>query len=264
MLKKIIPSVALLLASFNCCAAVIQYEGFSREDSSSIVIGDGLEWLKWDVTKGLSISAAISTYAKDGWLLANNQQMASLFNSFGFGGQKWSGNISGMQETYVDHQAGDFGAFWYFNALFGLTFHGSCEKDNRLVGCWSNDDSLGVSHALFGERNFNDLLINVATVRDDTTVILSEDSKVFAPSYASLTSLTTAQDFSQSHFGVALVRQHLNSPVVVSNPPSNSLLFLGILALAYWRNNFLPLALRGTGLFFSFFLQKGALSRRWR
>ena len=42
----------------------------------------GLEWMTWDQTKSMSISDALTMYEADGWRLATNKEVASLFNGY--------------------------------------------------------------------------------------------------------------------------------------------------------------------------------------
>ena len=76
MLMKTFIASCLLVTSMASQAAIISHYGYERDSASNIVTGGGLEWLKWDVTKGLSINAALAAYSADGWMLASNSQMA--------------------------------------------------------------------------------------------------------------------------------------------------------------------------------------------
>ena len=56
--------------------------GYTHDTSTDIVVGAGYEWLRWDVTAGMSIEEALNIYTNSGWNIASSQQMARLFNDF--------------------------------------------------------------------------------------------------------------------------------------------------------------------------------------
>ena len=82
MLKRALALVIILLTHQLAYAGPIEFKGYSRENSSNVVTGGGLEWLQWTVTKGMTIDSALKQYTAQGWRLANNEQMATLFNTF--------------------------------------------------------------------------------------------------------------------------------------------------------------------------------------
>lgn len=90
-------AILYLLTALPANAGLIEYNGFSLQESSNIVSGNDLEWLQWDVTLNQSyqtVSASvIDTYDGGGWRYANQNEVASLFAIFFSGyGQSWSSN----------------------------------------------------------------------------------------------------------------------------------------------------------------------------
>ena len=63
MLKKILVASCLLVTSMASQATIISHFGYERDSASNIVRGGGLEWLMWDVTKGMSINEALAAYS---------------------------------------------------------------------------------------------------------------------------------------------------------------------------------------------------------
>lgn len=86
---KFLPLVSLLCFG-QVNAAIISYGSYSHDDTTDIVVGDGLEWLQWDHDDVLGrswneIRNNLDLIEGGGWSLATNSQMASLYNNFDFG-----------------------------------------------------------------------------------------------------------------------------------------------------------------------------------
>ncbi|GGA85173.1 hypothetical protein GCM10011369_29030 [Neiella marina] len=93
MLKR---TLALLCLALSLQANAGFISDYSLDASANIVTNsaNGLQWLQWDETVGQSIdwfynSADAQGLRDEGWVIANNRQMAGLFNDFGFGGIGW-------------------------------------------------------------------------------------------------------------------------------------------------------------------------------
>lgn len=119
---KLIPLIACtLLFSASASAGVISYAGYDHDEASNVVVGGGLEWLRWDLTKGQSINQALTNYSQDGWRVASNVEMADLFNTFNFGGTFDSdeSTVQGFSTMWtIDHENDPHE---YFIQMFGRT-----------------------------------------------------------------------------------------------------------------------------------------------
>ena len=82
MLKYILVFTLLFVSSMNVFSATY---GYTSNASTNTVTGGGLEWMQWDETIGMSVNAAIAQYSGDGWRIATQSEMATLFNTFKFG-----------------------------------------------------------------------------------------------------------------------------------------------------------------------------------
>lgn len=241
MLKKLVLMSGLLLTSLSAQATLISHFGYERDSASNIVTGGGLEWLKWDVTKGMSINSALASYASQGWRLASNDEMAFLFNQFKFGKSDWHANESVTQSIQLPWNSGDaLSSHAMFTNLFGVTRTFSCSLDGRTTLCWSDSDPQLYSLALFGADSNRNGMYNMALVQDDAHRVGS-DPRVrltFDNHEASLSSDLWSPDTS-AYRGVALVRNYVPDNVAVPTPGSIGLLALGLVALGYRRRHVL-------------------------
>lgn len=100
MLKKTLVASCLLVASMSSQATIISYDGYQRENGGECtdaekvckynIVTDGkLEWLMWDVTKGMSIDSSLDFYKPGLWRLASNSEMEGLFSVFFKSGGTW-------------------------------------------------------------------------------------------------------------------------------------------------------------------------------
>ncbi|EOX3463595.1 PEP-CTERM sorting domain-containing protein [Vibrio cholerae] len=222
MLKKILLASCLLVVSIASNATVISYNGYTRTAGSNIVTGGGLEWLKWDITKGLSINDALSVYGKDGWKLASNAQMAAMFNVFQFGHDGWVDDTSSLQYVSMPWNRSEDSAHNAFLQLFGYT-----ELKGSNFG-YSATDSLVRSLAFFGS-DINGGYFSYAMVQDDVS---TGRGQPVMDHVAWLSSAYHSIDRGRNDVGVGLVRVVKNSkPTPVPLPGSLSLLALGIVGL---------------------------------
>lgn len=213
----------LLLASNLSFAGLITYGGYTLNEETNIVTDTStdLEWLQWDVTVGMSISEAMAAYAPDGWELATNVQMASLFEAFGFNSTTEESVSITTFGSYI--QGSDDTPYDMFITLMGtthildptiFTLHGDGFDAYRWAG------------AFFGNDLDNDSSYNQAIVSSDFTY----NSRNY-PAHAALYEdggFTTSDSIGS--YGVALVRT-VDVPV-----PSTLVIFaLGILGLGMHR-----------------------------
>jgi hypothetical protein len=237
MLRSFFILLAFLIASTSSQAALIEYQGYSRHADSDVVTGGGLEWLKWDVTKNMSIVDALLEYQHAGWSLASNAQMALLLNDFQFGKNDWNDVEWESQSSYLVSANSVDTAMLSFFELFGYTdlwednVVGTC---GYFVGAACPGYIYKAVYAFYGNDADGDQLFNLAHMF--TGRILST-----ADGFAYRNSAELGADYSdpfwgaQHNAGVALVRTAGSTPLPVSLPGSFSLFFLGLVALAYRR-----------------------------
>ncbi|MFC0047192.1 PEP-CTERM sorting domain-containing protein [Rheinheimera tilapiae] len=225
MFKNILIATCLLVTSIASQAALISHYGYERESTSNIVKGGGLEWLMWDVTKGMSISQALAAYKSDGWSLANNNKMAMLFNRFNFGKSKWSSSLGINQSNNSPWGAQEHKGFL---DLFGITYiSDNLCNENKKRWCYASDDPYSYSVALYG-TSFS---VYGASVSDDATYT-EINSKYQMTAGAALWEYNWSEWESANYVGVALVRQAVAE---VPLPASITLLMLGLVTLCLRR-----------------------------
>ncbi|OBP16482.1 hypothetical protein A5320_03490 [Rheinheimera sp. SA_1] len=232
MLRKFFVLAGLLLASVSAPAAVIEYKGYSRDSSSNIVTGGGLEWLMWDVTKGKSIEQALKE--NSGWSLANTSQMVQLFNVFEFGKTDWDPKYLHVQLVDESWNAGENYSQNNFHELFGLIQGPKyiC-NDSSSTWCFLDTDPSVWSGAIYADH---DARRKLALVIDDATFVYDDGSKGTQGSFAALGLYEDQPEvFDSMVVGIALVRTAQTIPTPVSLPSSVSIFALGLAGLAYRR-----------------------------
>jgi hypothetical protein len=232
MVRKFLLATGLLVISLASHAGVISHYGYERDDASNIVTGNGLEWLQWDVTKGMSIDSTLQSYSIDGWKLASNQQMAGLFNAFGFGKSDWTDSESSFQSSATPWTPDESSPHNAFLELFGVTFESSCSP-SQIIFCNDPSDRFRASRAYYGSDADRDLMFNFAHVVDDYTTLAESDLR--RDHYAGLSFDSTHLVEYSLYAGVALVRE-VQMPVHnVSEPYTFSLLAFALIALGFRR-----------------------------
>ena len=142
-----------LSASFAATAGIIEYNGYSRDSANEYVSDGTLDWMAWDQTMGLTVSAALT--ANSGWRLASQSEMSSLYSSFSFGGQTdW---LLGSSVS-TEWQAGYDQGYEHFVDMFGATFFNTAST--------SYGDPSKSSAAIFGSISDGDY--GVASVGTDS------------------------------------------------------------------------------------------------
>lgn len=236
MFRKLVLLSTLLLTSVSTQAALISHFGYERDSASNIVIGGGLEWLKWDVTEGMSISSALSSYASQGWRLASNYEMASLFNRFSFGATDWSADEKVNKNASLPWNSGDeFSTHAAFIRLFGSTAQWSCLGAQEH--CPTVEDSMHISTALFGDDANRNGYYNRADVGDDYLHYFNNGRYTTFDHWASMgADHYWLASMNMDSVGVALVRTHVPNNAAVPTPGTIGLLALGLVALGYRRH----------------------------
>jgi hypothetical protein len=218
ILITIIASVCLAVSGL-ANAVVITHNNYTLNPSTNIVTHtDGTEWLQWDVTKGKSIDEALGIYESDGWVLAGNTQMGSLFADFG-----WIGGIDENSTYYYDSPYtsidGD-SAMDQFLELFGNTRTVS----GGVYGVGA--DEVREVIALFGDDADGDSKFNAAAVQSDFTTFSTITDKYIA---LRTSDILTSSNIN-SIYGVALVRV-----TEVPEPSTLAIFALGMIGLASRR-----------------------------
>lgn len=223
----------VLLVSNLANASIITHSGYTHDTTTEIVAGGGLEWLKWDFTKG-NISKALNgianTYSGGGWTLASNVQMAALFNGFGLG------NVGTDENQYYNvRTAYDFGTSandpeHQFNTMFGIS-RGGNGGDSIVNGV--ETDGFSTTSAFFGSDADGDGFYNVATVTDDWVHRFSGSRDNF--SALSPDQVANNVNSINIQHGVALVRVVASSVASIPEPSIIALFGLGLVGLGFVR-----------------------------
>lgn len=209
---KLLFSLTVLLASSLAESAIITNASgtYSHDTNTDIVVGNGLEWLQWDRTVGLSwndANAILGTIEGGGWAIATNVQMASLFNSFDFG-MTFDSDENTSEEANTGFELGsEVGDDLAFLNMFGDT--GLTTIDCLECG----EGGFHVSAALFGQDVDEDGLINRAFVYDDYYEYWSGYP---VPGKASIDYDSLPKGYQLEYAGIALVRAAVPAPSTIA------------------------------------------------
>lgn len=241
MLRKLVVLSSLLISSMSAHAALISHFGYERDSASNIVTGGGLEWLKWDVTKGMSVNTALEKYGSQGWRLASNAEMASTYNRFSFGRDVWYA-LETMSEGKAESFVFDIvpSSHTQFINLFGATSINSCSLSAKSIRCYADEEPDVRALAIFGSDSNQNGKYNYAEVVDDSIYLrkdswTGEERIVFNNNVAQLYNDRVDSNDSSPTRGVALVRSGVSGNVEVPTPASIGLLALGLVALGVRR-----------------------------
>lgn len=226
----------LVIGTFSICntakASLISHNGYTLSSSTDIVVGNGLEWLQWDVTAGESITSALDSngvfsgvdYGPN-WTIATNNQMAELFQSFTF---RSTTDDYFEANTSLPYTSDDTTPYDNFISLFGSTYHSS----GGLLGV--GIDAINNSIAIYGDDPNMNGLYKIANVGSDYThfqepYLLKEDN------FSALSQDFVYANTNINGIGVALVRK-------VSEPPTFLIVVLGLMGIGIYRQQ--PTALK--------------------
>lgn len=188
--------VGLLLSCFSQ-AANIEFAGYQYKYDSGYVESQELQWLRWDIwntydgtfaphtleqaLEDLSDGIVNEVYVGKGWELASNQQVASLFNAFGFAdssghiwnetfstrSQMWDDEEHTTQRTGIVDSAEISFTTDIFIEIFGANKHNIYDYCEDGV-CWL--DIAATSIVRFGYDNNQNGRVNWAYVSNDVNI----------------------------------------------------------------------------------------------
>jgi hypothetical protein len=204
-----------------------------------IVSGGGLEWLQWDQTLGRSVDAVLTDPLFAGWRLANNNEMASLFNAFTLGVTPWDTDPTTEQIQKTAWDSSEASSFNNFLSLFSLTYNSTTDgKLNRSIEdplhgalAWYGNGSpfgdpldpvTGVARALVND-DFTNLPVHKLPGKKEAGAELGRDQ----PSGLHTADVTYSSGSEHSSIGVALVRVS-----AVPGQPTFAIFLLGMIGLA--------------------------------
>jgi hypothetical protein len=232
-------AVAALALPLTTRAGPITHNGYTLDEGTHIVSGGGLEWLQWDQTLGRSVDDVITDPLFAGWRLANNNEMASLFNAFTLGATPWDTDPTTEQIQETAWDSSEVSSFNNFMSLFSLTYNStalglttrSVEDPLHATLAWYGD-GYPISS---GSTTGLDTRVGKAAVRDDLVIINTgtRDGPKVALAMMNRTNPkdsccdTYISSMAEEFTGVALVRVS-----VVPEPSSFAIFLLGMIGLA--------------------------------
>ena len=220
MLKKLVAVCTLLLASNAAQAALIEYNGYSRDTANNYVSSGTMDWLAWDQTTGMTIETALNANA--GWSLATESDVSTLFSSFAFGGtNSWATGTNVSTPWAAGYDTG----YEHFVDMFGTTLF-NIESNTYL-------DPSKSSNAIFGSVADNNLFnANVGT--DSKFWYTRRSYEVTWGAGANLNNCVNCSPatYSNGNQGIALVR---NNATEVSEPATIAIFALSLCGLAARR-----------------------------
>ncbi|OBP16481.1 hypothetical protein A5320_03485 [Rheinheimera sp. SA_1] len=186
----------------------------------------------------MSIESALVAYSADGWTLANNAQMAGLFNDFQFGKNDWSAVESESQFSVEVSVNSATNVATSFFQIFGQM---STISDNGHVCSYFITKECNYpgyvyrgTAALFGNDADGDFQYNQAFVMNGL-LYAGEDENFAYRVIADLDADNHVSYWGFEDVGIALVRAV--QPMPVSLPGSLSILGLGFIGLMYQRRH---------------------------
>ncbi|XOV86903.1 MAG: PEP-CTERM sorting domain-containing protein [Pseudomonadota bacterium] len=229
-------TIFALLVSTTAQPAIITYGTYSHDTDTNVVIGGGLEWLRWNHESVLGkswneVSNNLSSIEDGGWRLATNYDMQSLFNSFDFG-IVFDSNPSTKQLIEIDGRIEAADNIFSFIQLFGDT-------STRGIDVTSAEISYPpiYSEAIFGDIETG--MLNRALVREDFyTENITNQGIGYAKKVAVMQPQAHSFDYSFQYYGIALVRS-------VPEPPLYILFCLGLAGLLAAKRKVNSLPVRG-------------------
>lgn len=119
---RLVTLISFLCVTEGAISSTIEFGSYKYSDNSQTVKGGSLDWMRWDLTSGLSAEEALNTFYIQGWRLATNSEVSRLFRDFGLGvfdenvatSELKIKNASTFSSVYISSQM--------FYSMFGHTY----------------------------------------------------------------------------------------------------------------------------------------------
>lgn len=210
LVKAFSVAALTLSASAFVNAAPVTIGDYSYSGTGSTFTGGGLEWLRWDQTKGMSVNQALA--ANSGWRVANGQEVSALLKA-AFNKSDHVANVAN-ETTYLY----DWSTNFLNQSLDLINMVGQTHQDK------TNDGLAKYSYAFYGASNTAPEF-RIGHYTYDKPAWTSYNS-----GGASLRYVGHNNNSTNATFGVALVKA-----IPVNEPASIALLGLGLAGLVAAR-----------------------------
>lgn len=239
---------APLLMVMVCSPAVASYmpppvtNVYKLEEATKIVTdrSSGKEWLQWTETLGMSIHSALNAYQDDGWRLASQVEMATLYSRF-FPSVAWDTDEDTYQGTWGHYDDYGMPPYFYLDGIdpaypFGELFGRIDFTELRGSGIYVDGEKLSdiegyyITEAAYGTDEDGDGYYNWARARTEHTGIKPDGSLQTFAEWVALgrDNRVTAYN-TRTVSGVALIRD--TRPHNVPEPNTPVLLAIATLSL---------------------------------
>lgn len=223
-----------LIVSSLASAITITHNGYSHDTSTNVVVGGGLEWLRWDETIGASIGSfqagELDGTIGSGWSLATGAQIAILYDKY------FNEDVSGTPGIVPDRRInGPDEVAYRFLQMWGVTdflydgycsyFCGASPRARAFYSPGGLDDSASLPTTFVQVDTWTKS--RIYTLSDLEGDIDRAEVGTAAPGgYGGSYERYAAHDY-----GLALVRSAPSA--VVPAPPVAALLLAGLLGLGF-------------------------------
>ena len=204
MFTRIVAGLLLTITSWQACAGLVSYE---LDEASGVITAKDrkLEWLQWELTKGMSIYKALETFEKSEWRVATASEVFTLFDDFSLLPSSYSYPHDNNDKISVTLEQ-----FELFSSYFGFTSEGITSRSVQ---------------AYFGQPDSDGRQIRRAGMNDNLSEL-----HIHSPGYY------TTISSSLNPIGVALVRSASSDSVKKVSEPNPLLIFaLGVVFLGMTR-----------------------------
>jgi hypothetical protein len=224
-----------LIVSSLASAITITHNGYSHDTSTNVVVGGGLEWLRWDETIGASIGSfqvgELDGTIGSGWSLATGAQIAILYDTY------YNEDVSGAPGIAYDsllikqnEDAYRFLQMWgvtdYLYDGYCSQFCGASPRARAFYSPGGLDDSAALPTAFVQLNTMTKSRGNYLLSDLDGSFYRAEVGTAAPGGYGGSYERYAAHDY-----GLALVRSAPSA--VVPAPPVAALLLAGLLGLGF-------------------------------
>jgi hypothetical protein len=225
-LLKAVSTVILSVFFFGnvATAALIEHNGYTRDDTTSVVFGPSSQWLTFDVTVGKSVDWYLAGNASNlvggGWRLASNDDVLGLFNDF-FANPWVTWDATETFDTGISSlRPEDIVATDWFISLFGVT-----NTIQNFDGPYNRLYSVGY----YGSDLDNDGFYKSVNIQDGNLDCCGN--------FFGIQSDRNSSDTTDNGVGLVLVRDlgYITPPVEATAPSTLAIFGLGLIGLASRR-----------------------------